>query len=100
MAFNEFKDRAVRNPVLSLQALGAGSRLRLLARALEHLHTQAGTGLFNVLLSCTNKLHSIHLNLRLLSEHLLHFKVDTCHSERSIAISVVRADFVRVVWID
>ncbi|KAG0598296.1 hypothetical protein M758_12G062200 [Ceratodon purpureus] len=40
VAFNEFKDRAVRNPVLSLQALGAGSRLRLLARALEHLHTQ------------------------------------------------------------
>jgi hypothetical protein len=45
VGFYEFKDRAVRNPVLSLQALGGGSRLRLLVRALEHLHTQAGTGL-------------------------------------------------------
>lgn len=53
--FYEVKDKAVRNPVLSLQALGASPRLRLLVIALEHLHTQAGTGLtiplFKVFLS-------------------------------------------------
>ena len=66
VAFYLFKDRIVRNPVLSLQALGAGSRLRLLVRALEHLHTQAGTGLtrplFSVLSkSSSNKLHANRL---------------------------------------
>lgn len=42
--YYEVKDKAIRNPVLSLQALGVGPRLRLLMLAMEHLHTQAGTG--------------------------------------------------------
>lgn len=44
MRYHEVKDKAIRNPVLSLQALGVGPRLRLLVLAMEHLHTQAGTG--------------------------------------------------------
>lgn len=41
----ESRDRAVRNPVLNLQALESGSRLRLLVLALEQLRTEAGTKL-------------------------------------------------------
>lgn len=40
----EINEGAVRNPVLSLQALSAIPRLRLLVRSLEHLRNEAGPG--------------------------------------------------------
>lgn len=40
----EINEGAVRNPVLSLQAISAIPRLRLLVRSLEHLRNEAGPG--------------------------------------------------------